>query len=52
MAKKRIELVDSGVVFDEDKHTYNLNGNYLSGITGVIQNSFSRMSLTIFQLKF
>ena len=37
MAKKRIELVDSGVVFDEDKHTYNLNGNYLSGITGVIQ---------------
>lgn len=35
---KRIELKDSGVIFDPEKHTYELNGNYLSGITQVIHN--------------
>ena len=33
---KRVELIDSGVVFNEQDHTYNLNGRFLSGITGVL----------------
>lgn len=37
MAKsKRIELQDSGVVFEEESHTYELNGQYLTGITGML----------------
>lgn len=34
---KRIELTESGVIFDEKAHTYELNGKYLSGITGLLQ---------------
>ncbi len=37
MATKRIELVDSGVIFNPENHTYELNGNYLSGITDLLQ---------------
>lgn len=37
MATKRIELVDSGVIFDPEQHTYQLNGAYLSGITDLLQ---------------
>ena len=37
MATKRIELVDSGVNFNPEDHTYELNGNYLSGITDLLQ---------------
>lgn len=37
MATKRIELTESGVVFDPTQHTYELNGNYLSGITDLLQ---------------
>ena len=37
MATKRIELVDSGVNFNPENHTYELNGTYLSGITELIQ---------------
>ena len=33
----RIELVDSGVNFNPYDHTYELNGNYLSGITDLLQ---------------
>lgn len=33
----RIELVDSGVNFNPEDHTYELNGNYLSGITDLLQ---------------
>ena len=33
----RIELVDSGVIFNPNDHTYELNGNYLSGITELLQ---------------
>ncbi len=33
---KRIELKESGVLFNEQEHTYNLNGKFLSGITGVL----------------
>lgn len=33
---KRVELTESGVVFNEQDHTYNLNGKFLSGITGVL----------------
>lgn len=35
-AKKRIELSESGVVFNEAEHTYELGGRYLSGITGLL----------------
>lgn len=31
-----IELIKSGVVFDEENHTYTLDGKMLSGITGMI----------------
>ena len=34
---KRIELKDSGVIFDPEQHTYQLNGTYLSGITDLLQ---------------
>lgn len=37
MATKRIELADSGVIFDPKQHTYELNGTYLSGITELLQ---------------
>lgn len=37
MATKRIELTDSGVIFDPENHTYELNGTYLSGITDLLQ---------------
>ena len=37
MATKRIELVDSGVIFNPENHTYELNGAYLSGITDLLQ---------------
>lgn len=35
--KTRIDLQESGVIFDEDEHTYELNGKYLSGITEMLQ---------------
>ena len=34
---KTIQLNDSGVLFDRGKHTYELNGKYLSGITDMLQ---------------
>ena len=37
MATKRIELTDSGVIFNPTQHTYELNGTYLSGITELLQ---------------
>lgn len=37
MATKRIELKDSGVVFNEELHQYWLGDKQLSGITGMIQ---------------
>ena len=40
MATKRIELKDSGVLFDEGKHTYLLGDKYLSGITIMLQRQF------------
>jgi len=33
---RNIELKESGVVFDDDKHTYHLDGKQLQGITGMI----------------
>lgn len=33
---KRIELTDSGVIFDPENHTYELNGTYLSGVTDLL----------------
>ena len=33
---KRIELKDSGVIFDPEQHTYQLNGAYLSGVTDLL----------------
>ena len=36
---KRIELKDSGVIFDPERHTYQLNGAYLSGITDLLQKT-------------
>ena len=40
MAKKRIELKDSGVIFNEQDHTYLLGDKYLSGITAMLQRQF------------
>lgn len=41
MAKtKRIELKDSGVIFNEEEHSYLLGDKYLSGITGMLQRQF------------
>lgn len=37
MATKRIELKDSGVVFNEELHEYWLGDKQLSGITGMLQ---------------
>lgn len=33
----RVKLKDSGVLFDEEQHTYLLGDKYLSGITGTLQ---------------
>ena len=33
----RVKLKDSGVLFDEENHTYLLGDKYLSGITGMLQ---------------
>lgn len=40
MATKRIELKDSGVIFNEEEHTYLLGDKYLSGITLMLQRQF------------
>ena len=40
MATKRIELKDSGIIFNEEEHTYLLGDKYLSGITGMLQRQF------------
>ena len=37
MTTKRIELKESGILFDEEEHTYWLGGKELSGITGMLQ---------------
>ena len=37
MNTKRIELKDSGVLFNEEEHSYWLDGRELSGITGMLQ---------------
>ena len=36
----RVKLKDSGVLFDEEQHTYLLGDKYLSGITGTLQRQF------------
>lgn len=36
----RVILKDSGVLFDEEQHTYLLGDKYLSGITGMLQRQF------------
>ena len=36
----RVKLKDSGVLFDEEQHTYLLGDKYLSGITGILQRQF------------
>lgn len=38
--KKKVELKESGVLFDEVAHTYLLGEKYLSGITGMLQRQF------------
>ena len=40
MATKRIELKDSGIIFNEEEHSYLLGDKYLSGITGMLQRQF------------
>ena len=40
MATKRIELKDSGIIFNEEEHTYLLGDKYLSGITLMLQRQF------------
>lgn len=37
MKTKRIELKESGVLFNEEEHSYILDGKELSGITGMLQ---------------
>ena len=37
MKQERIQLIESGVIFNEDEHTYTLNGKPLSGITTLLQ---------------
>ena len=37
MTTQRIELKESGVLFNEEEHTYRLDGKELSGITGMLQ---------------
>ena len=39
-AKKKIELKDSGVIFNAENHTYLLGDKFLSGITPVLQRQF------------
>ena len=34
---KTIQLNDSGVLFNREEHTYELNGKFLSGITEMLQ---------------
>ena len=36
----RVQLKDSGVLFDEEQHTYLLKDKYLSGITGMLHRQF------------
>ena len=36
VATKRVELKDSGVIFNEEEHTYLFGDKYLSGITGML----------------
>lgn len=36
----KVKLKDSGVLFDEEQHTYLLGDKYLSGITGMLQRQF------------
>ena len=36
----RVQLKDSGVLFDEEQHTYLLKDKYLSGITAMLQRQF------------
>ncbi len=38
--KKRIELKDSGVIFNAEDHTYLLGDKFLSGVTPVLQRQF------------
>lgn len=38
--KKKIELKDSGVIFNAEDHTYLLGDKFLSGITPVLQRQF------------
>lgn len=54
MATKRIELKDSGVLFNEEAHTYHLDGKELSGITGMLQrqlfpNEFDGIPTSVLQ---
>ncbi len=54
MATKRIELKDSGVLFNEEAHTYYLDGKELSGITGMLQrqlfpNEFDGIPMSVVQ---
>ena len=37
MTTKRIGLKESGVLFNEEEHSYWLGGRELSGITGMLQ---------------
>ena len=37
MTTRRIELKESGILFNEEQHTYWLDGKELSGITGMLQ---------------
>ena len=39
-AKKKIQLKDSGVIFNAEDHTYLLGDKFLSGITPVLQRQF------------
>ena len=38
----RIELKDSGVVFNKEEHTYRIGDTFLSGITGMLQRRLCR----------
>lgn len=40
METRRVELVDSGVIFNEEEHSYHLNGKELSGITEMLSRQF------------
>lgn len=47
--KKKIELKDSGVIFNAEDHTYLLGDKYLSGITPVLQRQFFPTEFEVFQ---